>query len=279
LTSTEYGKSRIRLTKVEAHPGGSRVRELAVSLLLRGEFGEAYRHGENSKIIATDSMKNTVQVFAHRDALDGIETFARRLGRHFLETYAHVDRVEVEIEEVAWVPLPTPGEPEPDVFSRAGSSIWTASVVVERGSTARVSEGVRDLELFRSSGSSFSGFIRDEWTTLPETQSRAVATNLAARWHYGAAGATPEQPRQKILNSLVQTFAVHGSKSLQHTLHAMGQAALSGCDAIERIWLCLENKHLLPFDASVFGIAGQGELYTPIDEPSGRITGELERVR
>jgi urate oxidase len=250
-----------------------------VSLLLQGDFGDAYRHGENSKIIATDSMKNAVQVLAHRDALDGIDAFAGRLGRHFLETYAHVDRVEVEIEDVAWVPLRTPRGPEQDVFCRAGSSIWTACVVMERGSPSRVSEGVRDLELFRSSGSSFSGFIQDEWTTLPESESRAVATNLAARWHYAGAEATSEEPRQKILNSLVQTFAVHESKSLQHTLHAMGQAALASYDAIDRIWLRLENKHLLPFDASVFEIAGQGELYTPIDEPSGRITGELERVR
>lgn len=288
LTRIEYGKSRIRMTKVDRDSEGSRVRELGVALTLHGEFDAAYRDGDNSKLIATDSMKNIVMVLAQSEPLGSPEVFGRRIGAHFLDAYPHVEGVDVELEDVDWQPLHTPIGSSPEVLTRAGDRVWTARVEMRRDEPPRVSAGVRHVALLRTTGSSFAGYIRDEFTTLEETDSRVVAIDLEATWRHTARGAA-ERPgpawdalRRRVLETLIEAFARHESRSLQHTLHAMGQAALAKCAEIDKIRLRLENRHLVAFDASPFGVdvapEDLGRLYTPLDEPSGLISGELARV-
>ena len=47
-----------------------------------------------------------------------------------------------------------------------------------------IDAGLADLVILKSSHSAFAGFPRDEYTTLPETHDRLLATSLTATWRY-----------------------------------------------------------------------------------------------
>ena len=79
LGANRYGKAAIRLVRVTRDPGGHRVRDLTVAIALEGDFDAAHTDGDNTNVIATDTMKNTAYVFA-KDHLDGsIEAYGRAL--------------------------------------------------------------------------------------------------------------------------------------------------------------------------------------------------------
>jgi urate oxidase len=129
----------------------------------------------------------------------------------------------------------------------------------------------------KTADSAFTGFIKDSLTTLPETTDRLFATSLRARWKYSSPNALFPALRSKIRELLVSVFAGHTSKSVQHTLYAMGEAALANVSEIEDIALTMPNKHYLLADLSRFGQDNPNEIFVPIDEPHGTIEARLRR--
>jgi urate oxidase len=131
--------------------------------------------------------------------------------------------------------------------------------------------------ILKTAGSEFTGFLKDSLTTLPEATDRLFGTSVSARWKYAA----PDLPfpvlRVKIREILLSTFAEHASKSVQHTLYAMGEAALANVPEVEDIELTMPNKHYLPADLSHFGQENPNEIFVPIDEPHGTIEARLRR--
>ena len=81
----------------------------------------------------------------------------------------------------------------------------------------------------------------------------------------------------KIRETLLETFAHHQSKSVQHTLYAMGKAALDSNPEIDDINLSMPNKHCLLVDLSRFGQDNPNEIFVPVDEPHGNIQARLRR--
>ena len=129
---------------------------------------------------------------------------------------------------------------------------WTTVVTRDVSGTA-VTSGLRGLVVLKTADSAFSGFPRDEYTTLPETRDRILATSITAAWRY-APGFSDFGQRSAIRAALVETFAVHRSESVQQTLYAMGQAALSACTGIVDIQLSLPNRHHLLVNLEPFGL-------------------------
>lgn len=97
-----YGKSRVRLTKVARHPDRHDLEEIAVDILLEGDFEDSYRSGDNRRIVPTDTMKNTVYALAANHPLESIESFALALADHFLGRHGHVTAATIEIEKASW---------------------------------------------------------------------------------------------------------------------------------------------------------------------------------
>ena len=158
--ANSYGKSAIRLVKVDRHVTPHRVRDLTIAIALEGDFATSYSEGDNSGVIATDTMKNTAYALAGEYLTGAIEGFGLALGRHFLGE-PQVERVRVTIAEHAWRPI---GDAA-DSFTRDASETRTAVVVVAReGTTVRA--GIADLVVMKSTRSAFSGFPRDRFTTL-----------------------------------------------------------------------------------------------------------------
>jgi urate oxidase len=276
LAHHSYGKSRVRLTKVTRHGGRHEVRELSVEIELEGDFADSYTVGDNRMIIATDTMKNVTYALAKDHPLESIEDFAAALAGHFIEHHAHVDSSTVRIAEQPLRRIGVADLEHPHAFTDGAREVETCTVQHTRGGRL-LESGLDCLFLLKTTGAAFSGFLRDPYTTLADASDRLLATMLAAEWRYAQTAVGWNAARQSIRRALVETFALHESLSLQHTLHAMGSAALAAGPAIDRITLTMLNKHRLLVDLKPFGLENTNQIFVPADEPHGTITGTLER--
>jgi urate oxidase len=276
LAHHSYGKSRVRLTKVTRMGGRHEVRELLIGIELEGDFADSYTIGDNRLIIATDSMKNVAYALAKEHPMESIEDFAAALAGHFLEHHAHLDTSKVQITEQPLLRIRVADLEHPHAFTGGAREAETCAVKQTRGGST-VDSGLEDLFLLKTTGSGFTGFLRDKYTTLSETSDRLMATLLTANWRYAEALVSWNDARRTIRRALVETFAVQQSLSLQHTLHAMGTAALEACTAIDRITLTMPNKHRILVNLVPFGLENTGEVFVATDEPHGTITGTLVR--
>ena len=111
LTGNTYGKSDIRLTKVIRKGALHELLEFSIDILLSGDFADSYLQGDNSKIVATDSMKNTVYAVARGSSATTPEDFALELGNFLASRNPQISSVRIAIEETRRLPAyraPTP---------------------------------------------------------------------------------------------------------------------------------------------------------------------------
>jgi urate oxidase len=276
LTHNAYGKSQIRLTKVTRRADRHDLKELRIAVQLEGDFAASYVHGDNSQVIATDTMKNIVYALAKKHALTAIEGFGQALAGHFLQHYPHVSAAVINLVEEPWQRLVIDGREHPYSFVGGGSEKRTCTVTLTRHGE-RIESGLEDLALLKTTDSAFAGFLRDAYTTLAETDDRVFATALSASWLYGAAPADWGQCHHQVRQAMLEVFARHQSQSVQQTLHALGTAALEVCGQIEQINLRMPNKHRLLVNLQPFGLENNNEIFIATEEPYGVITGTLRR--
>jgi urate oxidase len=277
LTWNRYGKSQIRLVQVRRSPspgGPDEIVDVTIDIQLEGAFEPVYVDGDNRGCLPTDTMKNTVYAFARRDPIDRIETFGLRLAEHFVGK-PQVSRVRVVASERRWEHLSVGGRPRPHAFVQPGGEQWTATVTRDRNGCG-VTSGLTNLLLMKTSDSAFAGFPRDELTTLPETGDRLLVTSVTAEWSYRPS-TSDFSARDGIRDALVGTFAAHASQSVQHTLYAMGEAALARCGDLVEITLTLPNRHHLLVDLTPFGLDNPNEVFVATDQPFGVIEATVRR--
>jgi urate oxidase len=276
LVSHSYGKQRVRLLKVLRNTARHEVKELEVGVRLEGDFASSYTDGDNGKVVPTDTMKNTVQALAHRHLGRETEPFALLLAEHFVDLYPAVERAIIETSERRWTRLTVDGEPHDHAF--LGDAIRPVTrVVAARGSAPEIESGVDDLAVLKSTGSGFAGFPRDEYTTLPETADRILATRIRARWRWGAQPADWNAANAAVLAALLRAFAAEYSPAVQTTLYQMAGAALAACPEIATVNLILPNQHYLPANLQPFGLDATGVSFVPTDEPHGQIEATVAR--
>jgi urate oxidase len=270
LGEHRYGKQAIRLVKVVRGTGGHVVRDLTVGITLDGAFERAYTAGDNSTVVATDTMKNTVYALA-KDRLTGsIESFGLAVGEQLLSAPS-VERATVELREHHWTRL-RPGE---DAFRRDGEMTRMASVSVGRGDSV-VRAGAADLVLMKTAKSAFSGFPRDRYTTLAETEDRIMATRLTGDWRY-AGDVDHERSFTAVLETLLDAFAAHESRSVQETIWILGRAILERHDEVDEVHLSLPNLHHWLVDLGRFGLENDAEVFVATSEPFGSIEATVRR--
>jgi urate oxidase len=277
LAENSYGKSRVRLAKVKRHPDRNDFREWTIEILLEGDFKSCFVEGDNSKILPTDTMKNTVYSLARTSPAECIEEFGKELLAFFLDHNSQVSAARVTMWEKAWEHLHTGGRPHPAVFIEASAERRTAEVAAARDDAPSIRSGFDNLAILKTAGSEFAGFIKDSWTTLPEASDRLLGTSVCAQWKYSSPGVPFVPLRSKIREMLLSVFAGHASKSVQHTLYAMGEAVLLNVPEVEDLRLTMPNKHFLLADLSRFGQDNPNEIFVPIDEPHGTIEARIRR--
>lgn len=262
---------------MERQEGRHDIKELAVSIRFDGDFEAAHTKGENKKILPTDTMKNSVYALARQYPVEAVEDFALHLIEHFLTYNEQVSRVRVEMAESLWSRIPHGAKPHAYAFTRAhGQEKRTANLSGTReGITIRA--GIRDLDVLKTTKSAFDGFLRDPYTTLKEDRNRVLSTTIRAEWLYEGDEIEFNPGWHGVRQTLLETFAEHDSKSLQHTLYAMGEAVLGAFDRIREIHLSLPNKHFNLVDLSPFGMDNPEEVFVPTDEPHGLIEATLRK--
>jgi urate oxidase len=275
LSADRYGKAAIRLVRVGRDSTPHRLHDLTVAIALEGDFAAAHTDGDNALVIATDTMKNTAYAFAVDHLAGSIEVYASALAWHFLD-FEQVDRATVNVREHGWRPLDVAGTPAPDAFVRTGEGTRVATVAATRAGVI-VEAGIEDVVVMKTTRSAFEGFPRDEYTTLPETDDRLMATKLTAIWRYGAHDIDHDATWADVRDTLLEVFADHDSPSVQTSIWIMANAMLERHEEVDEVRMVLPNLHHWTVDLSPFGLTNDKLVYIATTEPHGLIEATVRR--
>jgi urate oxidase len=284
LGANQYGKAENRVVRIYRDTSRHEIRDLNVSTSLRGEFTDAHTSGDQSQVLPTDTQKNTAFAYAKKHGITSPEDYAIALGRRFLDAAPAATGAQIRVEEYAWDRIQVDGQGHDHSFVRRGTETRTAAVTVEgRGADQQVwvVSGLQDLVVLKSTGSEFRGFLKDEYTTLQETDDRIMATSLTARWRYD--GTSPERSTawdktyDDVKGLMLSAYATHHSLALQQTLYAMGEAVLDAHPDIVEVRFSAPNKHHFLVDFSAFDLENNGEVFIAADRPYGLIEATVAR--
>ena len=276
LGANRYGKADIHLATVMRREDRHDFFERLIDVHLEGDFAAVHLEGDNASVLPTDTMRASACALAFDRPDEELEPFALRYSSYLLEASPAATLAEVWMYERPWDRVVTDGTPHPHTFRR-GDHRWTAHVVRTRDDV-RLSAGLDELYLLKTSGSAFSGFLKDRFTMLPETDDRILATKLDARWTYAGTDVEFAKERETCRDAIVRAFAHHDeSRSVQHTLWHMGKEVLEASPNVEEIRFSLPNLHHVVVDLAYCGIQNDGQVFAVTDKPSGRIEGTVRR--
>ena len=274
LGANQYGKAENRVVRIVRDTPRHEIRDLNVSTSLRGDFGDAHITGDQAQVLPTDTQKNTAFAYAKIHGIDSIEDYALALGRRLMEACPAASAAQVRVEEYAWDRI---GDHS---FVRRGGAVRTCVVTVGRDET-HVLSGVQELVLLNSTDSEFKGFLKDEFTTLPETDDRILATSLVAKWRHAE--------HRRRLERVVRRRAGDAARHLRRHLlpRAAGDAPRDGLRGPRRrspaspsCEFSAPNKHHFLVDFSGFdvdGLTNDGEVFIAADRPYGLIEAQVAR--
>ena len=279
LGANRYGKSRVRLMKVTRKSDGTHdLYEWNVQVLLQGDFLTAHTEGDNSKVLPTDTMKNTVYSRAKASSATSMEEYAKELIEFLHSRNPQVSHAEVTIQQSLWKRVAVDGKPHPTTFMHGSAEVQTTAVSKAKGGAWSIVSGLNGLQVLKTTKSGFVGYIKDDLTTLPETTDRLFGTVVKAEWTYNREAMDFNAVRGKIRETMLKCFAEHDSLSVQQTLYAMAEDAIKALPELETVKLTLPNKHCLLIDLARFGQENRNEIFVPTDEPHGTIEATIVRA-
>ncbi|MDQ3937296.1 MAG: urate oxidase [Chloroflexota bacterium] len=226
--------------------------------VLGSAFLAAYTEGDNRQVVATDTMKN----FIHRESLayEGatLEGWLLFVGRRFLETYPHMERLRVSGVEIPFEPAVVPVDGDAGfkasqvLFQRQHADRSNAQLELERRGDdivlADLAAGRQGLQLMKVSGSSFADFARDAYTTLPERTDRPLYVHLDVGWRYREPGLGVADDHasyvagEQVADLVAAVFERFVSLSIQHLVHEMGQAMLERFAQLSEVSFEAQNR-------------------------------------
>ncbi len=276
LGQNNYGKSDVRLVKVYRGAECHNLTEARVDVALEGDFDAAHVEGDNTDLLATDTMRNTVYALA-KDHLEGeIEEFGLKLVDHFLEAGPKVTGVRIDFTEHLWDRIVVDGEAHEHSFVRA-AGVRTATVSGDESGARRVEAGIDDLIVLKTTNSGWDNYLHEEFTTLPETNDRILSTVVTARWVYESTDIDFGETWRGVKDQVLTTFTDHYSPSVQNTLYITGKAVLERFSEIEKIHFSFPNRHHILYNLERFGMENDKEIFHGDPEPYGLIEGWVER--
>jgi urate oxidase / 2-oxo-4-hydroxy-4-carboxy-5-ureidoimidazoline decarboxylase len=252
-------------------------------------FLAAYTEGDNRLVVATDTMKN----FIHRESLDfdgaTLEEWIFFIGRRFLETYPHMERLRVLGEEIRFEPAVVPAEDgfaaSEVLFARQHGDRSTARVELDRRGdeviATELAGGRVGLQLMKVTGSAFADFARDAYTTLPERRDRPLYIHLDVGWRYADptdgisadhAGYVSGEQVADLVGAVFHRFV---SLSIQHLVNEMGNEILARWPQLAEVSFEAQNRL---WDTAVVSETDERvKVYCDPRPPYGRIGLVLRR--
>lgn len=281
LSGHQYGKAENRVVRIYRDTPRHEIHDINVSTCLRGDFADAYLTGDQSKVLPTDTQKQTAYSYAKEKGLISIETYGLELARHFVDDIEPVSGARIEIEEYAWERAIVDGSEHDYTWIRKGQEVRTASITISDAGTADagtwVIGGLKDLVILKSTGSEFSGFLEDPYTILEPTDDRVMATTLVAQWRFVTTDVDWESVYVGIKAQIVKQFAQVHSLALQQTLFHIGKAILEEFPIIAEVRLSAPNKHHFEYALGRFGVENDNEVFHAADRPYGLIQAAVSR--
>ncbi|AKS35840.1 factor-independent urate hydroxylase [Mycolicibacterium goodii] len=276
LGKNQYGKAENRVVRIYRDSPRHEIHDLNVSTCLRGDFSDAHLAGDQSRVLPTDTQKQTAYAYAKQPGITTIEEYGLVLARHFVKDVQPVTGARIEIDEYAWERAVVDGAEHDHTWIRKGQETRTAAVTVDEDGEWIVG-GLKDLVLLKSTGSEFAGFLTDEYTVLEPTHDRVMATSLVAQWRFTTTDADWDDIYTGVKARMVEQFAVLQSLALQQTLFHMGKAVLENYPMIAEVRLSAPNKHHFVYDLSPFGLENNNEVFHADDRPYGLIQATVAR--
>lgn len=264
-------------------------------MLLDGDFTKSYTHADNSLVVATDTIKNTVYALAKTSPhVASPENFGMELARHFLGTYSHVSTAKITVSKLKWTRIKFNNKEHPHSFVRDGDEVRFSTVEMRRGKVddssyrLKISSGIKGLLVLKTTGSGFSNFHRDRYTTLPETNDRIMSTIVDCEYDFGDLSLSDftctdfDTAYNQMLDIFMQRFANDFSASVQATIWDVCRQILDTNKAVQRVKMTLPNKHVFAVDMNRFGLKNEGKsatVFAPFDKPNGLISATVCRSK
>jgi len=291
ITESAYGKGGVKILHVSKQGAVHTIRELEVETLLTLNNHKDYETGDNSDIIATDTQKNTVYILAKQYGIASPEEFGILLANHFISKYPWVVKANISLVAHPWQRITDgAGRPHNHAFLSSPSATRVASVVLSRGSIPKVSAGIRNMRVLKTTQSGFVNFVSDEFRTLPDMEDRLFSTIVTADWTYDRVDSELNfcKAFNVAENAILEVFAGPADKgifspSVQNSQFLTQKLILEKVPQVESVSISMPNVHYFGFDFTRFpripGLTGKGsgEVYAPVDKPSGQIKSTLSR--
>lgn len=277
LTASKYGKGRVRVMRLARDGDHHTPRELNLTVLMKGAFDAAWTDGDNRACVATDSVKNIVNVVAAKNLTLGKEDFAGAVAALFLETYPQVEEMSVEARETRWLRHSIDGSPHGHTFVLDANGFGYVKLVASR-TGAVLQSGLRGFTFMKTTQSGWVDFVEDAYRTLADTTDRIAATAMDATWTWSGVPADYEAANARVLAILIAVFGTTYSYGVQDSMYRMGEAVLAEIPEIAEIGFAMPNKHYIPINLAPFGLENPGTVFLPTDEPHGQIEATIGRA-
>ncbi|KAF8956161.1 hypothetical protein BDZ97DRAFT_1853016 [Flammula alnicola] len=272
LTTARYGKTKVRVFRIVREGKWHHIVEYNVEALLEGEIGTSYTEADNSVVVATDSIKNITYYLAKISPhILNAEKFALHLGTFLVSKYAHIRKAFVTVEQLRWTRIHVDGTAGKDKL------------------VGKVTSGISDLLVLKSTGSAFENFYHDEFTTLIPVDDRIFSTSIDLSYTFadvqlkaptdekklseeGYAGSVwDEEVPTRARAATLETFALDESASVQATLYKMAERVIAENVFVNCVTYALPNKHYVPVDMKYIGIdnttPAKADVFMPIAHP------------
>lgn len=252
--------------------------DLTVSLRFEGQFEAAFREGRSAGVVPGETLKSLVHTTARQHAIAEIETFGLELCRRVLDVHPQVTRLRAEISEQPWVRMDVGGKAQGQAFILGGPELRSAAIT-SNGTQIAVVSGIDNLTVMRS-----AGFMppRKPRATIDdgvgdEGLAPIVVGALSVRWTYSTPDVTFGVHRQGVRAAVVETLAMHASRSIQHTLYAIGDVLLATYPEIAVVSLAMHERPYRPADLFHANVENPDELFVAVEEPLGVVEVTIER--
>lgn len=277
LTASKYGKGHVRVMRLTRDGDHHTPRETCMTVLMKGAFDAAWTSGDNTACVATDSVKNIVNVVAAKNLSLDKEQFAEAVAKEFLDKYQHIEEMLVEGEETRWVRQSFGGTPHGHTFTLDGNGTGYVKLVMSRGEKV-LQSGLRGFTFMKTTRSGWVEFLDDEYRTLADTTDRIAATAMDATWTWSSAPPDYTAANDKLLGIMIEVFGTTYSKGVQDSMYRMGEAVLAQMPEIADLSFAMPNKHYIPINLKPFGLENAGTVFWPTSEPHGQIEATIGRT-
>jgi urate oxidase len=249
--------------------------DLTVSLQFEGDFAAAFQNGRSAGVVPGEAIKTLIHTCARQHAIDEIEPFGLDLCQRVLDTYRQITRVRAHIAEQPWARIEVGGKAQGQAFVLGGPE-QRATSVTSNGTQVAVVSSIENLTLMRS-----AGFVpRPSSAADPPDDERLaplVVGTLSIRWTYSSPDVTFSAYRQGVRAAVLETTALHASRSIQYTLYAIGDVLLASFPEISVVTLAMHERPYRVADLFHALVENPNELFTATEEPVGIVEVTLER--